>query len=888
MIFCSTRLFLKKKGRNCRLMLLSLLLPVLLAGQNHSDYPAKLSPRLTPEMLAGSQTGRFVLAVTNLDSFRRWLESVQLPVAFIREYPLAGLVLVETSAETIGGPLADSPLVRFIDWRGEAAYPETPTNGLDLRPNRVNLAHHVFPQFNGQGLTASLKESALDAADIDFRLRYLLNPELASQPTVHAGFMATILGGGGNSHRSGKGAAWGCRLTAADFDVLLPEADEYYDNFEVSVENHSYGIGIEPYYGAEAVAYDAATWERPELLQVFSSGNQGLAAPATGPYAGLPGFCNLTGTFKMAQNVLVVGATDVQGNIDPFSSAGPTYDGRIKPELVAYGRDGTSGAAALVSGTALLLQQAYRESHAGLLPPAALVKALLINGADEVGAPGPSYLSGFGSLNAYRSLQTLENGWHASEEIQNGQEWLWPVTIPPNAASFKATLTWTVPPNVPNAPQALTRDLELRLINASSGETWLPWVLSTFPSPDSLNQPARRGSDHFNNVEQISINLPEPGQYELVVYPHSLPAGDTQEFSLAFSWDTTGYFQWAFPTGSDALAAGEPNILRWETSLDSTTASLSYSIDGGLQWLSISDSVSLQPSLFEWIPPDTLVSALLRLESGGKVWLSDTFPLSPEIRLSLGFNCPDTLMFHWNQVSGAAGYSFYALDGKFLSPLPPLFPDTLALFPKALFPYSHFAVAPLLPDGRPGLKSYSLNYAENPVGCYFESLLADLLEEGQVALQLRLGTNYQIAAVRLEKIFPEGRRLAEWPGAGVFFTATDETPEQGLNRYQAQLQLEDGRILLSEPADVYYWGEQEAFVFPNPAEAGQDARLLARTVGTNTSFVLHNALGQEVFRLPVIEGLSTFQLPQLAPGTYFFRLMDKGSTLGHGKLVVRK
>jgi hypothetical protein len=36
---------------------------------------------------------------------------------------------------------------------------------------------------------------------------------------------------------------------------------------------------------------------------------------------------------------------------------GPAFDGRIKPEMVAFGIDGSSGAAALVSGVAILLQQ---------------------------------------------------------------------------------------------------------------------------------------------------------------------------------------------------------------------------------------------------------------------------------------------------------------------------------------------------------------------------------------------------------------------------------------------------------------------------------------------------------------------------------------------------
>lgn len=53
------------------------------------------------------------------------------------------------------------------------------------------------------------------------------------------------------------------------------------------------------------------------------------------------------------------------------------------------------GSAALVSGTAAVLQQAFAERHGGNLPPASLVRAILVNSADDVEAPGPDYTSGF-------------------------------------------------------------------------------------------------------------------------------------------------------------------------------------------------------------------------------------------------------------------------------------------------------------------------------------------------------------------------------------------------------------------------------------------------------------------------------------------------------------
>ena len=77
-----------------------------------------------------------------------------------------------------------------------------------------------------------------------------------------------------------------------------------------------------------------------------------------------------------AKNILTVGATNMDGSPASFSSYGPTADGRIKPEIVAPGRDvsvasiyrarvhsssGTSYSAPMISGLAAALWSAFPE-----------------------------------------------------------------------------------------------------------------------------------------------------------------------------------------------------------------------------------------------------------------------------------------------------------------------------------------------------------------------------------------------------------------------------------------------------------------------------------------------------------------------------------------------
>jgi hypothetical protein len=109
-----------------------------------------------------------------------------------------------------------------------------------------------------------------------------------------------------------------------------------------------------------------------------------------------------------ALEVIAVGATDSNRVVTIFSSRGPTYDGRIKPELCAQGRDvtiathksdtsyapggGTSAATPLVAGAACLLIEA--RPHLGPRE----IRQLLLETASNTHAPNNDYGWGIPNL----------------------------------------------------------------------------------------------------------------------------------------------------------------------------------------------------------------------------------------------------------------------------------------------------------------------------------------------------------------------------------------------------------------------------------------------------------------------------------------------------------
>lgn len=791
-------------------------------------------------------------------------------VSIVRQFVNANVVWVKGKHDSMLQEFISDPNIVFIDRPGTATA-EAGTDHANLAFNRITTVHRFFPTLRGQTEKISIKEASFDRNDIDLVNRSFetsLTPEEKSQ---HATIIATFIAGAGNSSAKGKGVVPEATITSSDFANLLPDPSVIFNDYGIHLQNHSYGVGIENYYGNEAVAYDDQVFQNPTLLHIFSAGNLGQSIPDAGAYKDLP-YANLSGTFKQAKNILLVTAVDTSFQTTALNSRGPAYDGRLKPELTAFGQDGTSDAAALVTGVSALVQQEYQEVH-DALPPSSMVKAILIASADDLGAPGVDFTYGYGSVNADRAIQLVAKEFTETITLEDNEESTVVIDVPENTASVTIATVWTDPPASPNAGHALVNDVDSYVTDGITN--YLPWVLNAAPNSDSLTAQPTRKKDHDNNVEYITKENPTAGSYQLHVKAPSLQG--SQIVSVAYWIEDNTSFRWDYPSASDILEGGRKQTLFWNEHTASL-GTLSYQLNNG-PWQLLRNDVDLN-KYSSWTPPDTLASARLKMELSGEEFISDEFVISPIIKTHVAYNCDNAFLLTWSAVKGADGYNIYTLRDKYLDAIMTV-PDTNVVLDKNSTDV-YYAVAPIV-NGKTGLNSETINYTLQGSFCYINLFVAERYDEDQVAVRLTLSTTLAVDHVTIFK--DTGMReevLAEVdPGNITSFEWLDDKLDPGSIKYQAELFFTDGSTLRSDISEVLIEAKGRAIVFPNPVTGNainvlsEGSGLVIRIVDTKGEIIYEEELESREESLNV----------GFAPGFYIYQLIRNGKVIDTGKFV---
>jgi hypothetical protein len=197
---------------------------------------------------------------------------------------------------------------------------------------------------------------------------------------------------------------------------------------------------------------------------------------------------------------------------------------------------------------------------------------------------------------------------------------------------------WNDPPAVPNAAKALINDLDLELREISSGKTWQPWVLNSFPHVDSLLQLAKRKRDTLNNIEQITFDNPGAGNYQLKVTGFNVTT-TAQNFHIAWQLDSVDKFEWQFPTANDFVFPTTNNTIRWQSSFAASSGILEYCTGGNI-WQPMQASIDLNTGHYNWSVPSVTSIGLLRMTIGPNVFTSDTFTIANRTTTGCRFQLP--------------------------------------------------------------------------------------------------------------------------------------------------------------------------------------------------------------------------------------------------------
>lgn len=368
-------------------------------------------------------------------------------------------------------------------------------------------------------------------------------------------------------------------LKGIAFDASADSYDWNNDYGEMSIEaasgmlvsNHSYWIGQNARwnfgaYDSRARSFDQIAFNAPFYLAVTAAGNDrnDSADPLIGPYLNQKFGYNLIRGMQNGKNFLTVGAVSQVSNytgpdsvvMSPFSSWGPTDDGRIKPEIVAKGvsvrstlvssdtasglKSGTSMASPAVTGAVVLMQQHYHNIFNNYMR-AATVKGLLLHTADEAGIyDGPDYEYGWGLLNAEKAANVITGknvGSTIIDELtlNNSQTYTRSITVN-GTEPLMVSISWTDRPGTANngvedpTDLNLVNDLDVRVIKTDN-TTYFPWTLDP---ANTFNAPVRTQDNFRDNFEKVQVDNPG-GTYNIVVTHKGTLTGGSQNFSLIVS-----------------------------------------------------------------------------------------------------------------------------------------------------------------------------------------------------------------------------------------------------------------------------------------------------------------------------------------------------------------
>lgn len=646
------------------------------------------------------------------------------------------------------------PFIFYVEPIAPESTPDD-TKGRSLhRSNFINSDISTGLHYDGTGVSVALSDDGVIGLHIDRKGRETINSTVNSGN--HGDMTSGILMGAGNLNPTIKGMASGAYLyyfdQITDAYSHIINAVSNLNSLNTVITSTSYSQGCNEYTTDTELVDDQIHKNHP-LIHIFSAGNNNGSDCG---YGAGDEWGNITGGYKQGKNVIACGNLDQNGSLDASSSRGPASDGRIKPDICSNGTGqystdenniyqlggGTSAAAPGIAGVTAQLYHAYKDMNGGQNPESGLIKAAMLNTADDLGRAGPDYQFGWGRVNARRAYNLLKENRYVIDSIDQGDSITHSITVPPGTKQMKVMVYWHDYKGAASANKALVNDINISMGDTSSN-IFLPLVLNPAPDAATLDSPAVAGIDNLNNAEQIIINDPFAATYTLMVKGFSIPQGPQQYF-LVYEFINDN-ITLTYPNGGEGFAQGESQTIRWDAYGDTGKFMVEYSADSGTTWQNLSSNVSGDSRQYNWsifsvVPPSG--TAMVRISRGGISDVNDTVFSIVKIpaSLSVAFACPDSIGLKWNVVTGAAQYEIYQLGSKYMDAVG-IADTTIFTITGAINPYSEnwLSVASVLPNGMRGRRANAISYSAGIKNC-------SLSKDASLNLESPLSGTYRICS----------------------------------------------------------------------------------------------------------------------------------------------
>lgn len=590
------------------------------------------------------------------------------------------------------------------------------------RVNRISGTGGAMRNYTGEGVTVLVRDDGAVFEHIDFQGR-MDNSSSGISRGDHGDGVAGLIAGAGNLDPNNQGMAYGSDMYVIDYvSSFLDETMDLVNNNGVLITNSSYSDGCNRGYSGNTRNVDQQMFQNPELLHVFSAGNDG---ESDCDYGAGPNWGNITGGHKIGKNVIAVANLNNLNVVESSSSRGPAFDGRIKPDIAANGFGhvstieaqgyepfgGTSAAAPVVAGISSMMYQAYRDVH-GETPKAGLIKAILLNTATDLGNKGPDFIFGWGSINAHKAATAIEEGRFLAGKIDQEQTIIHDIEIPANVKEVRIMTYWPDRNGTTSNEKHLINDLNSTLTLGT--EEFLPWVLDPTPDPAKLDAPATKGFDNLNNMEQIAIDNPAPGNYQLKIKGDYIPFS-TADYYVVWEF-ITDKIDITYPVGNENVITRDREVFHWDAVGDegdfevnvvrsNGDTLINRTIDGSRRFVSLT------------MPSNYYNDLKLIVSRNGVSAISDTTFIVSGQPLGLKTEREDNgaTRLSWNGFAEAVSYNVYILGEKYMEIVGQS--DSLSyVFPlEERFKIGWVAVSPNFADGREGKRTTAIPIRPAPL-----------------------------------------------------------------------------------------------------------------------------------------------------------------------------